>query len=84
MRRILIAPGIAGLTVYKRELVLDKDGQRIMRVDGGLIEVPTWETLCEILKPKPDRRRPTKALLSRVLRCGICGARMVRVRRNDH
>lgn len=84
VRRILIAPGIAGLAVYKRELLLDKDGKRIKRADGGLIDVPTWEALCELLKSKPGRRRPAKALLSRVLRCGICGARMVRVRRNDH
>ena len=84
VRRILIAPGIAGLAVYKKELLLDKEGQRIERADGGLIDVATWETLCELLKPKPARRRPTKGLLSRLLRCGLCGARMVHVRRNEH
>ncbi|MFD0634105.1 recombinase family protein [Catenulispora yoronensis] len=83
VRRILIAPGIAGLVEYKKELQRDTEGQPIKRKDGGLIDVPTWEVLCELLKPKPDRRRPTKALLSPVLRCSLCGARLVRVRRSD-
>ncbi|MEZ0111667.1 site-specific DNA recombinase [Catenulispora sp. EB89] len=84
VRRILIAPGIAGLAVYKKELLLDKEGQRVKRADGGLIDVPTWEALCELLKPKPDRRRPTRGLLSRVLRCGRCGSKLVRAPKSDH
>ena len=84
VRRILIAPGIAGLAVYKREPVLDGEGRPVKRSDGGLIDVPTWEALCELLKPKPDRRRPTRALLSRVLRCGLCGSRLVRAPKGDH
>lgn len=84
VRRILIAPGIAGLVEYKKELLRDTEGQPIKRKDGGLIDVPTWEALCELLKPKPDRRRPIRALLSGVLRCSLCGSRLVRARRGDH
>ncbi|MGV9340602.1 recombinase family protein [Streptomyces sp. NPDC003688] len=83
VRRILIAPGIAGLAVYKKEVLIDEEGQYIKRHDGGLIDVPTWEALCELLKSKPGRRRPTRALLSRVLRCGRCGSKLVRAPKGD-
>ncbi|HEV3170365.1 MAG TPA: recombinase family protein [Actinocrinis sp.] len=83
VRRILIAPGIAGLAVYKRELVLDKDGHPVMRADGGLIDVATWRALCETLKSRRRGARPTRGLLSRTLRCGKCGSYMVHQRRSD-
>lgn len=83
VRRILTAPGIAGLAVYKRELVLDKDGHPVERADGGLIDVATWRALCETLKPRRTGARPTRGLLSRILRCGKCGSYMVRQRRSD-
>lgn len=83
VRRILIA-GIAGLAVYRKELLIGEDGMPIKRVDGGLIDETTWRALCKMLETKPGRRRkPTKALLSKFLRCGLCGSRMVRNRRSD-
>ncbi|HEV2343156.1 MAG TPA: recombinase family protein [Actinocrinis sp.] len=83
VRRILIAPGIAGLAVYKGEILLHDNGEPIEREDGGLIDVATWRALCELLKPRRDRNRPTKGLLSRTLRCGRCGSYMVHMRKND-
>ena len=84
VRRILIAPGIAGLAVYRREILLDKDGKPIKRNDGGLIDEATWRALCEKLKTTPGRlRRPTKALCSKRARCGLCGSGMVRTRKSD-
>lgn len=83
VRRILIAPGVAGLAVYKGEILLDDNGEPIERDDGGLIDVDTWRALCELLKPRRDRNRPTKGLLSRTLRCGRCGSYMVHMRKSD-
>lgn len=83
VRRILTAPGIAGLAVYKGEILLDDNGEPIEREDGGFIDVDTWRVLCELLKPRRDRNRPTKGLLSRTLRCGRCGSYMVHMRRSD-
>ncbi|MFC8829003.1 recombinase family protein [Streptomyces sp. NPDC057137] len=84
VRRILIHPGIAGLAVYRKELLIGEDGKPIKRVDGGLIDETTWRALCKELATKPgQRRKPTKALLSKFLRCGLCGSRMVRTRKTE-
>ncbi len=84
VRRILIHPGIAGLAVYRKELLIGEDGKPIKRRDGGLIDETTWRALCKELETKPGRRRkPTKGLLSKFLRCGLCGSRMVRTRKTD-
>lgn len=84
VRRILIDPGIAGLAVYRKELLIGEDGKPIERVDGGLTDETTWRALCKELETKPGRRRkPTKGLLSKFLRCGLCGSRMVRTRKTD-
>lgn len=84
VRRILTAPGIAGLAVYHGELLLDAEGQPVKRQDGGLVDEATWRALCELLKPKKGKRdRAPKSLLSDVLRCGKCGSRMNRYRRTD-
>ncbi|MFF5363150.1 recombinase family protein [Streptomyces scabiei] len=84
VRRILIDPGIAGLAVYRKELLIGTDGEPIKRVDGGLIDETAWRALCKELETKPgQRRKPTKALYSKFLRCGLCGSRMVRTRKTD-
>ncbi|EKX63106.1 resolvase, N-terminal domain protein [Streptomyces ipomoeae 91-03] len=84
VRRILVDPGIAGLAVYRKELLIGPDGNPIQRQDGGLIDEATWRALCKELEAQPGRRRkPTKALLSKFLRCGLCGSRMVRTRKTD-
>lgn len=84
VRRILISPSIAGYAVYRRELLLDDEGKPIKRLDGGLIDETTWLILCDKLKTTPGRRnRPTKALLSKKIRCGLCGSSMVRIRKSD-
>ncbi|MEV8545633.1 recombinase family protein [Streptomyces sp. NPDC051572] len=84
VRRILIDPGIAGLAVYRKELLIGEDGKPIKRADGGLTDETTWRALCKELETKPGRRRkPTRALLSKFLRCGLCGSRMVRTRKTD-
>ncbi|WP_327313347.1 recombinase family protein [Streptomyces sp. NBC_01235] len=84
VRRILIDPGIAGLAVYRKELLIGTDGEPIKRQDGGLTDEATWRAVCKELETKPGRRRkPTKALLSKFLRCGLCGSRMVRTRKTD-
>jgi site-specific DNA recombinase len=84
VRRILIDPGIAGLAVYRKELLTGTDGEPIKRTDGGLTDEATWRAVCKELETKPGRRRkPTKALYSKFLRCGLCGSRMVRTRKTD-
>lgn len=81
-RRILISPGIAGIAVYKREIMTDTDGKPIMRVDGGIVDEPTWRQLCLELKTDENRRnRGTKALLSKKTRCGLCGHGMSRMQK---
>jgi site-specific DNA recombinase len=86
VRRILISPGMTGLAVYKREILIDDDGRYIKRRDGGIIDEPTWHELCAKLQTKDGfRSRGTRGLLSKKLRCGACGAGMVRqqqVRKN--
>jgi site-specific DNA recombinase len=84
VRRILISPGMAGLAMYRKELLLGDDGRPIKRQDGGIVEEATWHALCVKLQTKPGSRvRPTKALLSKKLRCGRCGSGMVRVRKQN-
>lgn len=84
VRRILTSPGIAGLAVYQKELLIGEDGKPIKRVDGGLISESVWVKVCEKLKTNPGRRnRRTKALLSKFLRCGLCGSYMVRVPKSE-
>lgn len=79
VHRILTSPGIAGLAVYKQEILLNDDGQPIRRKDGGLVDEAVWHELCAKLATNPGfRSRGTKGLLSKKLRCGACGAGMVR------
>jgi len=77
LRRVLIAPRIAGIAVYKAQALKDDEGQYIRGSWGPLVDVATWQELCEMLRPGP-RKRPTKSYLGGKARCGTCGARMVR------
>jgi site-specific DNA recombinase len=79
VRRILVAPGIAGFAVYKGEILMGEDGQPIKRIDGGIVDEATWRQLIEKIRVRPkvgDRRE--KGLLTKTLRCGRCGSGMTR------
>jgi len=83
VRRILTAPGIAGLSVYRDDL-LEVDGKPVPRTDVGLIDEVTWRAVCAKLVTTPGRRnRSATTLLSKKARCGNCGSKMVRRPRND-
>jgi hypothetical protein len=73
---------MAGLAVYKSEILLDDDGNAIKRQDGGIIDEVTWHALCAKLHTTVGlRNKSTKGLLSKKLRCGACGAGMVRMQK---
>lgn len=65
---VLTSPRVAGLTPSGREPVGDATWEPIL-------DRATWEKLRSILASAP-RGRPSRALLSGVLRCGLCGGSM--------
>ncbi|WP_369221524.1 recombinase family protein [Streptomyces sp. R39] len=56
--RLYRDPGIAGIAVYKGEALKDADGNYIMRKDGAILNIATWEDVCEEINPSA-RKRPT-------------------------
>ncbi len=79
LKRMLISPRIAGLAFYKGEPLKDEDGNYIRGDWEALVDVETWQTVRDILTPKPKGpARSRKGLLSGLARCGLCGTGMVR------
>ncbi|MFF7525977.1 recombinase family protein [Streptomyces pseudovenezuelae] len=80
--RLYRDPGIAGIAVYKGEALKDADGHYVMRQDGAILDIETWQDISEEIKPGA-RKRPTKSLLGGIVRCGKCGCKMVRYPRKN-
>jgi site-specific DNA recombinase len=83
LTRILRAPRIAGIAVYKGEPLRNEDGTYIMGQWEPLVDESTWRELCTILAPNSPRKRASKSLSGGIARCGKCGCKMVRIRRSD-
>jgi len=82
VKRLYLDPGIAGIAVYKGELLRHEDGKPITRVDGHILEIADWEEICLVIQPG-KRERQTKSLLGGITRCGKCGRKMVRFPRKN-
>jgi DNA invertase Pin-like site-specific DNA recombinase len=81
VRRILTNPALAGVKVYKGEVVLGDDGAPIKAAWDALC---TSEQLSEVIEAlegrRPNRERPgtnaLRYLLSGIARCGVCNGPM--------
>lgn len=78
LRRVLSAPRIAGLAVYKGEILL-REGVPVKGNWTALLPENEWRALVDIVNPRagspPVRRK--RYLLSGIARCGLCGMGMV-------
>jgi site-specific DNA recombinase len=94
LKQVLLAPRVAGLRGHRGQVVIDDDGQpiRLLGDDGQPVEpiLPReqWEAVRAILTD-PTRASRTvggtpRHLLSGLLYCGVCGARMRPFRRKGH
>jgi site-specific DNA recombinase len=67
----------AGIRTYRKEVVLDVKGQPVRGNWEPIFSVEQRERLLGALAARSKKKRRTsKHLLSRVLRCGVCGALM--------
>lgn len=68
MRQMLSKPSIAGLVVYRGEVIDD------VSLPGEPVLAPeTWHRLQSFFKSRKRGRPATKYLLSGIARCGVCG-----------
>ncbi|MFI1796381.1 recombinase family protein [Streptomyces sp. NPDC020379] len=83
VERILVNPRNAGIRVYQGEPLRDKDGHYILIEDPDFQapwKIEKWEAVCAKIasrkKKLPKAETRVRSLLSGILRCGACGARM--------
>jgi site-specific DNA recombinase len=77
LRRVLLAPRVAGLRQHQGEVLIDAQGQPVAAAWDAILDRATWERLRVVLLD-PSRRkggRPTSYLLSGFIFCH-CGSRM--------
>lgn len=77
LKVILTSWRIAGVATYRKEVVLDQDGKMVLGEWTPIITLEQREKLLGALAGRArKKRRNSKHLLSRVLRCGVCGSPM--------
>lgn len=82
MRRVLMAPRIAGFAVYQGELLTDSAGNAIRGKWVSILDEPTWRAVVEVLANTRGRKqRGTIGLLSNIARCGKCGTGLIIARK---
>jgi site-specific DNA recombinase len=82
MRRVLIAPRIAGFAVYQRELLTDSAGNPVRGKWKPILDEATWRAVDSILGSTKSRvERKPGGLLTNIARCGKCGAGMIIARK---
>jgi site-specific DNA recombinase len=65
LREMLLSPALAGLRVYKGEIVAQGNWEAILKRER-------WEQVAALLKSRPTRGAPVKHLLSGIIACGKC------------
>lgn len=70
LREMLLSPALAGLRVYKGEIVSTGTWAPILGRD-------TWEQMCALLRANTHRGQVVKHLLSGLIACGRCEAPMI-------
>ncbi len=81
LRRLLVSPHIAGYRIHQRQIAVDAHGEKVTAQRPPILDIPTWEALCAFLCDPERTGRHThpgghKHLLSGLVRCGKCGAKM--------
>ena len=81
LRQALVSPRIAGFRLYRGKIAVDGDGERVMAQRPPILDVATWEAVCAYLGDPTRNGRHShpgsrKYLLSGLVRCGRCGAKM--------
>jgi site-specific DNA recombinase len=84
LRKMLIAPRIAGFAVYQGELLTDSTGRPIKGKWEPILDEATWRAVCELLsQTKAHAERRPGGLLTNIARCGLCGYGLV-ISREPH
>jgi site-specific DNA recombinase len=79
LRSILLSPRLAGYRVHRKDICLDRDGNKVMGQHEAILTVPEWEELRDYLTQEGRQRQNVhkggrKYLLSGIARCAVCGA----------
>jgi DNA invertase Pin-like site-specific DNA recombinase len=81
LRNLLLSPRLAGYRVYQGGIARDPTGRPIMGQYPPILDMPTWEAVCAVLRDparcgKHVHVGGRKYLLSGLVRCSECGAVM--------
>jgi DNA invertase Pin-like site-specific DNA recombinase len=84
VRRILVNPRNAGIRVFRGEALKDEGGEYVTGPWDALWTVDHWRAVTETINGRKTANRASRgvtntvrSILSGILRCGECGARMV-------
>jgi site-specific DNA recombinase len=79
MRRVLLAPRMAGFAIYQGELLTDSAGQPIRGKWEPILDEATWRAVIEVLMntKRQRKQRGNTALLTNIARCGKCGTGLI-------
>ncbi|MGH3905487.1 MAG: recombinase family protein [Pseudonocardiaceae bacterium] len=93
IRRIFLAPRICGLAIYRGEVLIDTEGNKVRGQWEPILTEQEYDAVVAAWRPAEaqmpsrlggkGRGYRTKYLLSPFLRCGRCNARMIGTRRYD-
>lgn len=80
VRQVLRSPRLAGWRIHQGKIATDEAGQQVRGNWETILDQDVFDRLQKALAGRPNvkggRRGSRKYLLSGVVRCGVCGARM--------
>jgi DNA invertase Pin-like site-specific DNA recombinase len=88
LRQMLLSPRMVGYRAHHGQIMRDGDGQPIQNGEiEPILDLSTWEGVCAVLTD-PARKvsavgRAPSYLLTGLVFCGVCGARMRGIRRSN-
>lgn len=78
--QVMEKPGMAGLAVYRRAVMLDPEGLPVRAQMVPMLELETWHKVCAVLASKPGSGRPKpdgrRYMATGTLRCAGCRRRL--------
>lgn len=77
LKNTLTSPRLVGWRTYRREIARTEDGEPVIGQWEPILDVDTWQRLVAKLEsPAGTRVGARRYLLSGIIRCGLCGARL--------